>query len=79
MIVCPPVTVSGTSSLTLSRFVLFFVRGHPHASIQEFVALISFQIGLAIYSGLLTTIIYKHGGNHEWDMTKADVVVILYV
>jgi hypothetical protein len=59
--------------------VLFFIREHTCGSIEMPFTLILSQIALAIYSGLLTTIIYKHGGNHEWDMTKADVTTILYV
>jgi hypothetical protein len=32
-----------------------------------------------VYGAFLTTIISKHGGNHEWDVTAPEVMTILYV
>lgn len=37
------------------------------------------KVGLMTYSGLLSLIISKHGGAHEWNVTSPEAAEILYV
>lgn len=46
---------------------------------QRELLLIHKKAGLVVFCGSMITLMYKHGGVHEWDLTAAQVHTVSYV
>lgn len=73
-----PSAVPVVCPLTFCRYVLHILGERDLKSITEVHSDLN-KAGLVIFCGLLITLMYKHGGVHEWDLTSAQVRTVLYV
>ena len=78
-IVSSPSAITIVCPLTSPRYVLYLLGEQRSQHCRGELLLIRNKAGLAVFCGIIVTVMYKHGGVHQWDLTSMQVHTISYV